>query len=311
VTQRFTSGEDFERLSWNAIGAFVETKRKQSLLSDKEGSSTLKYSFSHEFALLATVGYDAINNSTPLARNVSGLIAMGGFSLTLGPDLDLKVEVGEKFRDISYLGTLRYNLSPSASIVGSANDSITTPEGQLLDNLNNLIGTPNGELTSDQNLLGNGEPALLSNFDFQALGNLTFDQNISRYQSLQLAFLEDFERNHIDVSAFGYRRTFLSGVLIGPTRSDSWGARVKYSRDITPVLDGSVQGSYIVNQELGGIARIFTAGAEARYSMTREMKLSFRGDYVDRHSSTVLQNLSPFTGSLSDYRLTLYLSRTF
>jgi uncharacterized protein (PEP-CTERM system associated) len=311
VTQRFTSGEDFDRLTWNAIGAFVETKRKQGLLSDKEGSSTLKYALSHEFALLATGGYEAINDTQPLAHNVSGLIAMGGFSLTLGPDFDLELEVGEKYRDISYLGSLRYNLSPTATIIGSANDSITTPEGQLLDNLNNLIATPNGELSSSDSLLGNGAPALLSSFDFQALGNLSFDQNVSRNQTLSLAWLEDLERNHLDLSFFGIRRTFLSGVLIGPPRTTSWGSRLALSRDITPVLVGSVRGGYTVTQELGGTARIFSAGAEMRYSLTPEMELSLRGDYLDRHSSTELVKLSPFTGSLSDYRFTLYLSHTF
>ena len=311
VTQRFTSGEDFDRLTWNVIGAFVETKRKQGLLSDKAGSTTLKYAISREFALLATGGYDAITDTQPLARNVSGMTAMGGFALTLGPDFDLEIQVGQKFRDISYLGSLRYNWSPTASIVGSANDAITTPEGQLLDNLNNLIATPNGELTSNDNLLANGAPALLSSFDFETLGNLSFNQTISRYQSLRLAWLEDLERNHLDLSAFAYRRTFLSGVLIGPPRTNSWGARATFSRDITPLLVGSVRGSYTSTQELGGIARIFTAGAEAHYSMTREMQLSFSGDYIDRHSSVALQKLSPFTGSLSDYRFTVYLSRTF
>ena len=311
VTQRFTSGDDFYRLTWNAIGAFVETKRKQGLLSDKQGSSTFKYAISHEFALLATGGYDAITDSKPLARNVSGLIAMGGFALTLGPDFDLELEAGEKFRDLSFLGSLRYNLSPSSSIVGSANDSITTPEGQLLDSLNNLIATPTGELTSDQNLLGNGVPAFLSTFDFEALGNLSFDQNISRYQTLSLEWLEDLEPNHFDVAIFANRRTFISGVLVGPPRTTAWGTRLSYSRDLTPVLLGLVSGGYTVTQELGGTARIFSAHAELRYTMTRDMELSFRGDYVDRHSSDVLQKLSPFTGSLNDFRLTVYLSRKF
>jgi len=319
VTQRFTSGEDFDRLTWNVIAALVETKRKQGLLSDKDGSTTLKYALSHEFALLATGGYSAITDTQPLARNVSGLVAMGGFSLTLGPDFDLEIEVGQKYRDISYLGSLRYNWSPTASIVGSANDSITTPEGQLLDSLNNLITTPNGDLTSKDSLLGNGDPAslgtsdlqALSSFDFQALGNLSFDQNISRFQTVSLAWLEDLGRNHINLSLFGIRRTFLGGILIGPPRTISWGSRIALSRDITPLLLGSIRGSYTTTQELGGTARIFQAGADLRYSLTREMQVSFRGDYLDRHSSTELNNLSPFTGSLSDYRLTLYLSRSF
>lgn len=311
VTQRFTSGDDFDRLTWNVIGAFVETKRKQGLLSDKAGSSTFKYAISHEFSLLATGGYEAISDTKPLAHNVSGLIAMGGFALTLGPDFDLEIEVGQKYRDISYLGSLRYSWSPTATIVGSANDSITTPEGQLLDTLNNLISTPNGDLTSKYDVFDNGAPPLLSTFDFQALGNLSFDQNISRYQTLYLTWFEDLERNHFNLSVFGTRRTFLSGVLVGPPRTTSYGSRIGFSRDITPLLLGTLRGAYTTSQELGGSARIFSAGGELRYSLTREMQISFRGDYLDRHSSRELVALSPFTGSLSDYRFTLYVSHTF
>jgi hypothetical protein len=126
-----------------------------------------------------------------------------------------------------------------------------------------------------------------------------------------LTWFEDLERNHFNLSVFGTRRTFLSGVLVGPPRTTSYGSRIGFSRDITPLLLGTLRGAYTTSQELGGSARIFSAGGELRYSLTREMQISFRGDYLDRHSSRELVALSPFTGSLSDYRFTLYVSHTF
>jgi len=80
LSQTIASGEDFGRISWTLDGVFSEIKRKQGLLSEKAGTGEFRYAFSHEFSLLATVGYEGITATVPLSKNVSGLIAMGGFS---------------------------------------------------------------------------------------------------------------------------------------------------------------------------------------------------------------------------------------
>jgi hypothetical protein len=152
--------------------------------------------------------------------------------------------------------------------------------------------------------------ASLSEFSPQSLGSLSFDQNISRYQTASISFLEDFERNHADFTVFGTRRTILSGIFIGPPRTDAWGARLSLAHDFTPVMQGTVGVSYSVNDELGGTARSLNLNAQLSYIMTREMRAYFRGDYLDRQSSASLNALSPLTGSLSDYRITIGFSRT-
>lgn len=317
-TQTFSSGEDFERLNWTVVGLFDEIKRRQGLLSEKAGIGTFRYALNHEFSLLATIGYDALSNTRGLSRNLSGLVAMAGFGLTEGEDFSLQIQAGRKYNDMSYSGSLRYNLTPRSSIVGSVNDSVSTPEGQLLDSLTNLTSTPSGALTSSQSLLGDGTPSTLSGFDSLSLGGLSFDQNIARYQTVNLSFLEDFDRNHAALTFFGMRRTILEVLLPPappiPPRTTSWGGRLNLSRNISPVLLATLGGSYYVDQELiGGVvgdARTFTLDGQLEYNLSREMQVYFRGDYVDRQSSAALNALSPFTGSLSDYRITIGVSRT-
>jgi len=308
--QTFTGGEDFGRFNWSIAGQFEETKRKQGLFSDKSGIGTARYALSHEFSLLAVVGYDAVTNTIPLSRNLSGLVALGGFALTLGENFSLQVEAGRKYNDGSYSGSLRYNLSPRTSIIGSAVDTVSTPEGQLLDSLTNLTATANGALTSTQSLLGDGTPSSLAGFDPLAIGNLSFDQDIARYQTVSLSFLEDLDRNHAAVSVYGTRRTILSGVFIGPPTTESWGTRVTYSRNLNPLLLGNVSGTYQVDQELGGTARTFEADAGLSYAVSRKMQLYFQAYYLDRRSSAELVALSPLTGSLSDYKITIGVSRS-
>jgi len=308
--QTFTGGEDFGRFNWSLAGQYEETKRKQGLFSDKSGIGTARYAVSREFSLLAIVGYDAITNSTPLTRNLSGLVALGGFALTLGENFSLQVEAGRKYNDASYSGSLRYNLTPRTSIVGSAVDTVSTPEGQLLDSLTNLVATPNGALTSSQSLLGDGTPSSLAGFDPLAIGNLSFDQDIARYQTVSLSFLEDLDRNHAALSIYGTRRTILSGVFLGPPTTNSWGSRITYSRNLNPLLIGNIGGAYQVDQELGGTARTFEADAGLSYAVSREMQLYFQANYLDRQSSAELKALSPLTGSLSDYKITIGVNRS-
>jgi len=291
-------------------GAFSELDRKQGLLSEKAGLGNFRYAFTHSFSLLATVGYDAVTNTVPLTRNITGLVALGGFALTFGQDFFLQIEAGRKYNDASYLGSLRYNINPTASLVGSVNDAVSTPEGQLLNNLLKLTTDANGNLTTTDNVLGNGGVASLSDFNPQSLGSLSFDQNISRYQTATISFLEDFERDHADFTVFGTRRTILNGIFLGPPRTDAWGARLSLAHDFTPLMQGTVGTSYSVNDELGGTARSLNINAQLGYIMTREMRAYIRGDYLDRQSSASLNALSPLTGSLTDYRITIGFSRT-
>ena len=46
--------------------------------SEKAGVGTLRYAITREIAILGTGGYDALSNSTPLTRNLSGPVGMGG-----------------------------------------------------------------------------------------------------------------------------------------------------------------------------------------------------------------------------------------
>ena len=310
ASQIFSSGEYFDQLSWTVSGAFSELKRKQGLLSEKAGVGNVRYAFGHEFSLLGTVGYDAITSTVPLSRDVSGLVALGGFAVTMGTDFSLEFEGGQKFKSASYVGSLRYNLTPKSSIVGSLDDIVTTPEGQLLDSLTNLVSTPSGSLTDSSDLLGNGSPATLVGFNPQPSGIFGFDQTVSRYQTATLAYLQDIERNHAALSLYASRRTVLTGVFVGPPTTESWGGTLTLSRDISPLTTGTIGASYFIDDELGGQARTVSLDTSVTYALSRRMNVFFLADYLDRQSSPSLSALSPLTGSVSDYRVMIGISRT-
>ena len=310
VSERLTSGTDFSRLNWSLVGQFNEMDRPQGLFAEKTGIATLRYAISPEIALLGTGGYDAISNRTPLTRDVSGPVGMGGIELTFGEDFSLQVQAGEKYNDFSFLGSLRWNMTTSASLTGSATDTITTPEGNTLNNLSNLTASANGMLTSSANLYSSGLASSLGSFNAQPLGSLSYNQAISRIQRVDLTFAEEFGRDHLSLTAFGMRLTQLSMPFFGPPVTNDVGVQGYFSHDLTRQLSASIGGGYTSYEELGGTAGTYMVNGQLSYSASPDTRFYLRADYLNRNSSASLQALSPLTQSFNDVRISIGLTHT-
>ena len=307
-SERLVSGTDFTRLTWTATAMLQESDRPQGLFSEKAALGHFQYAITREISLLGTGGYDHIDNTIPLSRSLSGPVGMGGIGLTLGEDFALQFEIGQKYNDLSYQGSMRWNIGPTASLIGTATDSITTPEGQMLDNLAGLTASANGALTSSSALYGNGAAASLSSFSAQGPGALSYNQNIARYQNVTLTYSQDFARDHAMASIYLTKQEILDTFYIGQRNNNSWGANLNWSHDLTRLMSANVGGGYTRYQELGGHAGLYNVNAGLNYSLSPDTSVFLRGDYLRRDSSTTLQSLSPFTGSLDDIRVTLGLS---
>jgi hypothetical protein len=309
-SEKLSSGTDFTRLSWTAIAMLQEMDRPQGLFSEKAALGHFQFAISREISLLGTGGYDFIHNSIPLSRNLSGPVGTGGVALTLGEDFLLQFEIGQKYNDISYQGSLRWNIGPTAVLTGSATDTITTPEGQLLDSLSSLVSTSNGGLASSSALYANGTAASLSSFSAQQSGSLTYNQNISRYQRVSLAYSQDFSRDHATVEVYAMRQTVLDTVFVGLPVNNSYGVTANIGHDLSRLMTASIGGGYANYEEFGGHANVYTANAGLNYTLSPDTSVYFRTDYLTRESSSALRALSPFTGSLDDLRVTIGISHT-
>jgi uncharacterized protein (PEP-CTERM system associated) len=307
-TERLASGTDFSRLGWALVAADNETDRPQGLLTEKSGIGQLRYAITRGFALLGTGGYDKISNTIPLRKNISGPVATGGFSWTPDEDLSLQVEVGQKYNSPSYQGLLRWNITPSLLISGSATDSIDTPEGQLLNNLSSLSATLDGTLAAASNVYGNGRASSLASFSTMSAGANSFNQGISRYQRVDFTIAQDFDRNHFNVNLYGSRQTQLDVIFAGQLVNNSYGGLASYSRDISRATTASIGFGYQNYEELGGSSGLFSVDAQVTYSLGPSTQVYFRGDYLTRDASHSLQTLSPFTGNLDDIRLMIGIS---
>jgi len=307
-SEQLSSGTDFTRLKWTATAILQEMDRPQGLFSEKIGMAHFQFALTRAISLLGTGGYDAVHNTVPLGRDLSGPIGTGGIALTLGEDFQMQFEIGEKYNDLSYQGSLRWNIGPTAVLSGELSDSISTPEGQLLGSLSGLVSTANGGLASSANLFANGTASSLSSFNAQQPGSLSFDQSVSRYQRVTLDYSQDFGREHASVDIYATKQTILTKVFVGQPVNNSWGMNATLSHDISRLMTASVGGGYTKYEELGGHANLYNVNGQLSYTLSPDTSLYFRTDYMIRDSSASLQSLSPFTGNLDDLRVTLGLS---
>lgn len=307
-SEKLSSGTDFTRLNWTAVAMMQEMDRPQGLFSEKAALGHFQFAITREISLLGTGGYDWIHNTIPLSRDLSGVVGTGGIALTLGEDFLLQFEIGQKYNDISYQGSLRWNIGPTAVITGSATDTITTPEGQLLDSLSTLVSTANGGLASSSALYANGTAATLSSFNAQPAGSLSYNQNISRYQRVSLGYSQDFPRDHATIEAYAMRQTVLDRVFIGLPVNNSYGVIGSFSHDLTRLLSANLGAGYSNYEEFGGHANVYNVNGGLNYTMSPDTNVYFRMDYLTRESSQTLKSLSPFTGSLDDLRITIGIS---
>ena len=309
-SERLTSGTDFSRLNWSLVGMMQEMDRPQGLFTEKAGLAHFQFVISREISLLGTGGYDWIHNTVALNRDVSGPVGTGGLAFTPNEDFLLQFEIGQKYNDISYQGTLRWNIGPTAVLTGSATDSITTPEGQLLDSLSSLVSTSNGGLASSSALYANGTASSLQSFSAQQNGSTSYNQNISRYQQVSLNYSQDFTRDHASVQVYAMRQTVLDRVFFGQPVNNSWGATGSVGHDLSRLMTATLGVGYTRYEEFGGHASIYNVNGGLNYTLSPDTNLYFRTDYMIRDSSAKLQSLSPFTGNTNDLRVTIGLSHT-
>lgn len=312
VTERLSSGDFFERFKWDVTGSDAETTQAPRNLSERSGLGTLSYALSHELSVLATGGYESIETNVALTKKLSGPVYFGGFQYSLGPSVQVDFRAGQQFNSLSFLGSLHYELTPTAAVVGTLTDSVTTPEAQLIGNLAGLGAAPNGGFVDAGALFSSGLAPSLANFDPAFLNNLSLEQSIVRNRNGFLTLYDDMARTHIALSFEVELRQTLSALPPGvPANTRAVGGSFRVSRDIRRNFKGEASFSYLRDTEFGGRADIFTTEGGLDYQLSQMMALYLRGSYIRRDSSASLRALTPVAGNLDEGLVTIGITRKF
>ena len=310
ISEIISNGISFSRLNWDLIGSDAEQSRSVGGLTTREGLADLKFAVSREFWLLAKGGFESLDASPALSRNLDGPIAMGGIRYTLGPAFDATVMAGRQYNSPSYIANLHYEMSATSAIVATVTDTVTTPAERLLEGLDKMAATDQGTLVDSTDQLSGGVASSFSTFDAAPTDNTSFDNVIARYRVAEAALLYEGLRTHLSLTGFGVIRDDLSPVPAGTAlRQTSIGLAFLASRDLTPKTSATFGTTYSFQTILGGHDSILNTNGEIRYALAPDMSLYARAAYLQRISSDSLVAISPLNGNVSDAQFTIGIHR--
>ena len=138
------------------------------------------------------------------------------------------------------------------------------------------------------------------------------NNGIFRYRAASFSLIHMTDRTQYRLT--GYRTIYdtltpLIGGIQNNGRATGLDARI--SRNITPILTGSVGMNYSVQDQFGSQYRTFVGNVGLSYSMTANMQAYVTATYLARQSNATLVAASPFSGNLSDATITIGLHRQF
>ena len=318
AVERITSTPYFGRVGWDLTGSYTDTQQTSQTIQQSQGAIDVAYALDRMFAVLATAGYSQFTASVPLTQNLSGPIALGGARFSYGPTFSLIAEAGVANNFPTYLGSLKWNVTPRFDVVGSLTDAITTPQANILNNLSTFSVSPErafydlqpyNQQTAGQALF----PQLATVSPVPMLG-LALDNSINRDQSAQLTFAHHDERTGYGLSFFGDIRNQLN-VTPETIQPNSWlyGVNFNATHQLRRDLTGYAGVSYSVASEFGGQDRIITATAGLSYQLAKNLNSYLTASYLQRQSSGETLTNVPFVTNvpLTDFTTIIGIRRTF
>jgi hypothetical protein len=296
ISQEFSSGTWFERLQWSAVGSYSQYSQSVRTQRQTEGIGTLNYAVLRELKLFVVGGYSDFKSSTVLARDVSGPTAMGGFTYNPTPDLIFTFEAGSQHNFPTYMGSLRWTLSPMTQIIAEATDGISTPQGDILGRLGGMGATGYGSFGDLGTSLGAGG---FNGYSPIGPGGLALDNSINRSRSINASFVHSDDRMRYTLSVFGSERDRLDvapGTPVLP-RTSVYGVRANVTRTFNADMNGDLSAGWSRSNEFGGRDDIYSADIRVNYHLSEHVDL-FLTNHVVHRDSVGLVNVS--TGNLTE-----------
>ena len=289
VTEELVSGTYFGRLQWDLSGNYTEVNEQFQTERQESGTGTLSYALTRWLTVLGTGGYAEFKSTVPLSKNLNGPIGFGGFTLRNGEDFTLTAEAGTQYNYPVYQGSLRWTLTPLTSIVGDANDSVTTPQSNILSNLGNfspgatgITTTPSGPQIPSSNSFGSFGQQFNSPTPVSPYG-LSLDNFVYRQRRANLALVHTDERTNYTLSFYGTERDRLTSVVLPyGTRDSNYGVSLGATRQMRPDLTGGASISYSFANEFGGHDRILGLNAGVNYKLSQMFAVYLQTNYLDR-----------------------------
>jgi len=305
VSERITSGENFGRLKWVLIASGTDSAQGAFSQRERIGQAELEYHLDRNFALVGNVGYRNYASRPTLNHNISGIIAMGGFSYELDNSFELLAKYGRQYNFDSYTGKLLWQVTAESAVTATVDDTVTTPQERLLMGLNGLSADQGGFSLSgsnlpDQALLTGLIPNTGAPVDIAPLDGLALDNAMSRYRTATASLVHKMPRWTYTVTAYGSVRDYLLPVTVGSLRQTIYGGDVSLTHELSHEFSATIRGDYSIAHEFGGIDKIAGFNVTLNYALAENWSINGQANYISRDARnfTVIS-----AGNTSDLQL--------
>lgn len=305
LIEEISSGTYFERLKWSATGSYAQYSQSTRTQRQMQGIGNVTYALTREFKIFALGGYSDFQSTAALKKNLSGPTAFGGFTWQPSTDLEVTAQGGTQYNFPSYMGSVRWTISPLTQFVAQATDSIASPQTDILSRLGGMsggfgggvggigglggIGGIGGGLGGFGNIgsglglggFGGGSP-------FGA-GGLPLDNSLYRIRSAEGSLSHTMDRTRLMLMVYGTERDQLD-VTTTPfkPRSSVYGVRLSASRQFRPTLEGMASVGYSKSNEFGGSDTILYTNAQLTYRLTDWMDVYLTNYLMHREMRSLI-----------------------
>jgi uncharacterized protein (PEP-CTERM system associated) len=284
ISQEFSSGTWFGRLRWSLLGSYAQYSQSVRSQRQTEGIGTLNYAVSRELKVFVVGGYSDYKSSTVLARDVSGPTAMGGVTFNPSPNLTLTVQAGSQHNFATYMGSVRWEISPMTQLIAEATDGISSPQGDILGRLGNMGATGYGSFGGLGTSLGSS-----SGYTPIGSGGLALDNSINRSRSVHASLVHTDERMRYTLSTFATERDRLDvapGTPVLP-RTSVFGVRATAERTLSAEMTGEISGGWSRSFEFRGRTDIYSADLRMNYHLSEHLDVYLTNHVIHRDSVNV------------------------
>lgn len=142
ISGNLTSGEMFGRFSWD-VGTLLANYYNEGELREERRTVSLgtEYRVSPEVGLLLSTGYDDIQfheteevtAAEAEGDSVSAPFWTVGLRYNPSPNLDTRVEAGQRYEDPYYTGSIGWDISPRTNLTASYTMDVVTQQQALID----------------------------------------------------------------------------------------------------------------------------------------------------------------------------------
>jgi len=311
VSAALASGSDFQRLLWKLSASGRESERATGTAEFYNAEGKAQFGISSGFALLATGGYDDIEDGT-MTEDVSGPYLLGGFLWNPSPRTRLRLQGGYRYQSASFDGEASWDVTARTRFVAKYSDTVGLAIDDFLTALNNT------RIDASGNFVDRSTGLIYSGRDVSGLSN---SDGLNRTKTFSATVTTTWPRDNLQLSFVHSDRETLSGGTV-PGALNSAGSTqtvdtlvLSFGHSFTPLWSSSLTLSYSESSGGGTTGsrsdETLRATAAMSYSISDTLTGSVSYSYLDRSGNAGGVVSSGNQGDVVENVLVLSLRKSF